>query len=299
MGRCRLREQGLLLLLVAAAQEPHGAGARRSAAGRADLAAVSWLRPPAEFVVPCSVRARGFDGDQQAGVVRAHNEYRSLVAKGGLHGYQPAADMCETTWDPDLAEVAQSYVEQCAPQSEAVQARNFIEQGQNLCLQTLPDTANDTGFEACVAAWFSEHAGCSKGIIESYRNASGRDETSCERFTQLVWSRSQYVGCGFALVESIDGVTRNLYACNYDEPGNHPGTAVYAPGPTCSSCPNYTTCVAELGLCRVDHLTVEDMRAPEAPNRGRGDVTVSSSQTLTLAMSSSVLAALVHATLLS
>ncbi|XP_054923438.1 CRISP/Allergen/PR-1-like isoform X2 [Dermacentor andersoni] len=185
MGRC-LREQGLLLLLVAAAQKPHTGAARRAAAGRADLAAVSWLRPPAEFVVPCSVRARGFDGGQQADVVRAHNEYRSLVAKGELHGFQPAADMCETTWDQDLAEVAQSYVEQCAPQSEVVQARDFIEQGQNLCLQTLPDTANDTGFEACVAAWFSEHAGCPKGVIESYRNASGRDETSCEHFTQIL-----------------------------------------------------------------------------------------------------------------
>ncbi|XP_049520644.1 CRISP/Allergen/PR-1-like [Dermacentor silvarum] len=299
MGRC-LRER-LLLLLVAATHKPHNVSAKRAGERRSDLA-VSWLHPPAEFVVPCTVRERGFDGDQQAAVVKAHNEYRSLVAKGELPDFEPAADMCETTWDPDLAEVAQSYVEQCAPQKEVLQARDFIEQGQNLCLQTLPGTANDTGFEACVAAWFSEHAGCSKRIIESYRNTSGRDEASCEHFTQLVWSRSQYVGCGFALVESSDGVTRNLYACNYDEPGNHPGTAVYVPGPACSSCPRYTTCVAELGLCRADHLTpdkpAEDTGPTKGPKSGHGDVTISSRQSLTLMVSSSVLAFLVGSAVL-
>ncbi|XP_049520645.1 scoloptoxin SSD552-like [Dermacentor silvarum] len=300
MGRC-LRER-LLLLLVAATHKPHNVSAKRAGERRSDLA-VSWLHPPAEFVVPCTVRERGFDGDQQAAVVKAHNEYRSLVAKGELPDFESAADMYETTWDPDLAEVAQSYVEQCAPQKEVLQARDFIEQGQNLCLQTLPGTANETGFEACVAAWFSEHAGCSKRIIESYRNTSGRDEASCEHFTQLVWSRSQYVGCGFALVESSDGVTRNLYACNYDEPGNHPGTAVYVPGPACSSCPRYTTCVAELGLCRADHLTpdkpAEDTGPTKGPKSGHGDVTISSRQSLTLMVSSSALALLVGSAVLS
>ncbi|KAL1444608.1 hypothetical protein MTO96_029711 [Rhipicephalus appendiculatus] len=230
-----LRER-LLLLLFAAAQNPHSVATKRAVARRDNLV-VSWLHPPAPFLVPCTIRERGFDGDQQAALIQAHNEYRSLVAKGELPGFQTAADMCETTWDPDLAAVAQSYVEQCAPQAKVPEARDFLEEGQNLCVQTLPGSGNDTGWEACVAAWFSEHTDCPKGIIGSYRNTSDRGEPSCEHFTQLVWSRSRYVGCGFALVQSSDGATRNLYACNYDEPGNQPGTAVYLTGPACSSCP--------------------------------------------------------------
>ncbi|KAH6932504.1 hypothetical protein HPB50_006486 [Hyalomma asiaticum] len=282
-----LRER-LLLLLVAATHKPHSAAAKRAVERRGDLA-VSWLHPPKPFVVPCTVRERGFSGDQRTAVIKAHNEYRSLVAKGQLPGFEPAADMCETTWDSDLAELAQSYVEQCAPQTKVPQARDFIEEGQNLCAQTLPGSTNATGFEACVTAWFAEHADCPKGIVGSYRNTSDPDEPFCEHFTQLVWSRSQYVGCGFALVHSSDGVTRNLYACNYDEPGNHPGTAVYQAGPACSSCPKYTTCDAGQGLCRTDLPTIEepgdDEPLTEGPKSDRNDVTIPSLQSWMLVTS--------------
>ncbi|XP_077507822.1 venom allergen 3-like [Amblyomma americanum] len=275
MGRC-LHER-LILLLVAATQKSPGVSAKRASERRADVV-VGWLHPPPQFVVPCTIQQSGFDKDQQDAIVKAHNEYRSLVAKGMLENFQPAADMCEIIWDQDLAEVAQSYVEQCAPRTEAPQARDFIEQGQNLCVETLPTSANETGIEGCIANWFQEYTDCPEGIIQSFRNVTGLEEASCEHFTQLIWSRSQYVGCGFALVQSSDGVTRNLYACNYDEPGNHVGTAVYQLGDTCSSCPARTTCVDGLGLCRFDHLTTKKpARDPEpegVPSGGRGNAAV-------------------------
>ncbi|KAL3251558.1 hypothetical protein MRX96_055081 [Rhipicephalus microplus] len=283
----------LLLLLLAAYQKPPSASPKRVVERRRNLV-VSWLHPPASFLVPCTIRERGFDGGQQAALIKAHNGYRSVVAKGELPGFEAAADMFETTWDSDLAAVAQSYVEQCAPQSKVPQARDFIEEGQNLCVQTLPGSGNDTGWEACVAAWFSENAHCPNGIIGSYRNSSDRGEPSCEHFTQLVWSRSQYVGCGFALVESSDGVTRNLYACNYDEPGNHPGTAVYLAGPACSSCPRYTKCATGQGLCQINLHSIEEANDDgftEEPKRSRGDVILLPS--LTWMLVTSVAAALV------
>ncbi|XP_037515334.1 CRISP/Allergen/PR-1 [Rhipicephalus sanguineus] len=256
--------------------KPHGVSAKR-AFERRDNLVVSWLHPPAPFLLPCTVRKRGFNSDQQAALIKAHNEYRGLVAKGELPGFEAAADMCETTWDPDLADLAQSYVEQCAPQAKVPQARNFIEEGQNLCVQTLPGSGNDTGFEACITAWFSEHSDCPKGI--------------------LVWSRSRYVGCGFALVKSSDGAMRNLYACNYDEPGNRPGTAVYLPGPACSSCPMYTKCATQQGLCQIDLHSMgqyDDDGPTEGPKRSRGDATFS----LTWMLATSV-AALVCTAVLS
>ncbi|KAL1444607.1 hypothetical protein MTO96_029710 [Rhipicephalus appendiculatus] len=253
-----LRER-LLLLLFAAAQNPHSVATKRAVERRGNLV-VSWLHPPAPFLVPCTIRERGFDGDQQAALIKVHNEYRSLVAK-------------------DLAAVAQSYVEQCAPQAKVPEARDFLEEGQNLCVQTLPGSGNDTGWEACVAAWFSEHTDCPKGIIGSYRNTSDRGEPSCEHFTQLVWSRSQYVGCGFALVQSSDGATRNLYACNYDEPGNHPGTAVYLTGPPLLVLPEVHEVRYAAGLVpdrpaahRAARLRGSHRRPEEKPWRRRRDV---------------------------
>ncbi|XP_075746442.1 venom allergen-1-like [Rhipicephalus microplus] len=116
--------------------------------------------------------------------------------------------MCNTTMDPDLLAVAESCVERFASHMKNPQARGFIEEGQNLCMQTEPGSGNDTGGQVCVAAWFSEPTDCTKRTTKSYRNTIDRDEPSCEHFTQLVWSRSQHVGCSFELLECIKGVMR-------------------------------------------------------------------------------------------
>lgn len=266
----------LLLLLVAVTRPLHGA----RGVHRRDRLVTGWVHPPPQFVVPCTLQERGLSDYQHSAIVRAHNDYRSLVAKGGLPGFQPAADMSEVIWDEDLAFVAQSYVEQCVPQTSAVAtSRDFIEEGQNLCIQPLPAASdNETGVMACINAWFDEHAVTPPAVIKSFQNASGPTKGTYENFTQLVWSLSQYVGCGFALVASQDGVTRNLYACNYDAPGNHPGTPVYLAGPACSACPPQTTCIQESGLCRSDAeatdksiITIRTTREqPRTPTSGVG-----------------------------
>nr|CAD7587688.1 unnamed protein product [Timema genevievae] len=81
----------------------------------------------------------------------------------------------------------------------------------------------------------------------------GGDSTAMVgHYTQLVWSRSLYVGCGASLFLK-DGTWYSEYlVCNYGPAGNVRTEPVYHQGPPCSACPNGTVCSDQYdGLCKL------------------------------------------------
>ncbi|KAJ9593714.1 hypothetical protein L9F63_014762, partial [Diploptera punctata] len=186
------------------------------------------------------------DEEKQA-IVDEHNRVRAIVANGqesrGNPGPQPsAANMEKMQWDNDLAVVAQRWANQCNFGHDSCRndARFYV--GQNVYMGSSmgsPETGTEDWI-AAVDAWYDEVALFSSSSVNPY--VFGED---IGHYSQVVWSNSKYVGCGFAAWEGTDGWYNKYYVCNYGPGGNYIGGTVYDVGTACSECSG--SC--ENGLC--------------------------------------------------
>nr|CAD7194453.1 unnamed protein product [Timema douglasi] len=220
-------------------------------------------------------------------ILNIHNRMRSDVALGkevkGDPGPQPqASDMMQMVWDDELARIAQQWADQCTPvhddcrnvamflsdQSLGIRGMNGIfpneimvnmfvsdifRSGQNLGIRGM-----DGGFPdeimVNIDEWFNEVSLVQPDTVKQYpgyvvcRSSTGM----VGHYTQLVWSRSLYVGCGASLFLK-DGTWYSEYlVCNYGPAGNVRTEPVYHQGTPCSACPNGTVCSDKYeGLCRL------------------------------------------------
>ncbi|KAK1338471.1 hypothetical protein QTO34_001587, partial [Cnephaeus nilssonii] len=79
----------------------------------------------------------------------------------------------------------------------------------------------------------------------------------CGHYTQVVWAKTERIGCGSHFCEKLQGVEEtniHLLVCNYEPPGNVKGHRPYQEGTPCSQCPSGYRC--ENSLC-------EPMSSPE------------------------------------
>ena len=200
-------------------------------------------------------------------ILSLHNDLRSLVARGlepRLAGLT-ASEMLRLEWDEELARGAQLWADQCIFQHDnndicrsqvistdlefplTVCCRFRV--GQNLYQAAVlrdPDTETGADWEAAVSGWYSE--------VEMFRQDPRKYDGSYRstgHFTQLVWSRTRYLGCGYILHQGYpghQGLDTGYYVCNYGPAGNYFGQEVYGGGETCSRCPHNTSCDTQ-GLC--------------------------------------------------
>ncbi|XP_040839221.1 peptidase inhibitor 16 isoform X2 [Ochotona curzoniae] len=99
--------------------------------------------------------------------------------------------------------------------------------------------------------WYQEHA---------YYNLSAATCAQgqvCGHYTQVVWAKTERIGCGTHFCEKLEGVKETniqILVCNYEPPGNVKGKRPYQEGTPCSQCPSGYRC--ENKLC-------EPIRGPE------------------------------------
>lgn len=57
-------------------------------------------------------------------------------------------------------------------------------------------------------------------------------------YTQLIWAKTLYVGCGISMYKDVEKPNMYLkfFVCNYGPRGNVVGESVYQKGPPCSKC---------------------------------------------------------------
>ncbi|KAL1480804.1 hypothetical protein MTO96_050736 [Rhipicephalus appendiculatus] len=219
---------------------------------------------PPPVIPNCHVISTGLNADEKAALLREHNEIRSMVAKGLLARLDPAANMLALRWDDDLAELAQAQAKQCSfsPEEEeeektSVRAVKPLSVGQNMGWEASSDPFSDHLELPHLNAWMDQHSDVEDDVISSYRNS----ERGIEQFTQMIWAKTQYVGCGVATYTRTDNVGHFPYqrtlVCNYSPKGNVLGQSVYKEGDTCSGCAAGTTCDKATGLCVVDETKYE------------------------------------------
>ncbi|XP_045397817.1 peptidase inhibitor 16 isoform X1 [Lemur catta] len=168
------------------------------------------------------------DGEKRV-MVELHNLYRSQVSP-------PASDMLQLRWDEELAAFAKAYAQQCIWGHNKERGRR----GENLFAIT------DEGMDVPLAMeeWHQERehynlsaAACNPGQM-------------CGHYTQVVWAKTERIGCGSHFCEKLQGVEETniqLLVCNYEPPGNVKGKRPYQEGPPCSQCPPDHSC--ENSLC--------------------------------------------------
>lgn len=124
----------------------------------------------------------------------AHNRYRAKHCAPPL------------TWSPKLAEVAQAWASELQRKGCAFEHSRQRTYGENLA----GGTAGVLDPKATVAMWYDE--------IAKYNFAKGGFAMDTGHFTQVVWTTTTQLGCGWITCKSMD-----IIVCNYDPPGNWEG----------------------------------------------------------------------------
>ncbi|KAH9377661.1 hypothetical protein HPB48_011371 [Haemaphysalis longicornis] len=186
----------------------------------------------------CYILSSGLTAAEKKLLVELQNRFRSMVARGYVTGFPPAANMQKLVWDDSLAEVAQAHANQClihhTPSALRVTTR-FRHTGQNLVgFRSIKAwAASSRDIDRAVRSWFDERRNYSPSGLNEFHQLV---DAPVGHFTQVVWASTRYVGCGsttFTVKNASKGMTR-FYVCDYAGPGNIAGKRVYLPGKPCS-----------------------------------------------------------------
>ncbi|MCB9705463.1 MAG: SCP-like extracellular [Myxococcales bacterium] len=153
---------------------------------------------------PTQAPAPASDGEGRlAGITEAHNKIRAELGIAPL------------TWSPELAAYAQSWADKLAaggcglrhrPESGADRQRY----GENI----FGVGGYDPSADEVVASWAEE--------VANYDAKKNRCRGVCGHYTQIVWRKSQRLGCAMASCGDSE-----IWVCNYDPAGNYVGERPY------------------------------------------------------------------------
>merc|ERR1712236_888 len=150
-------------------------------------------------------------------IVKKHNELRSKVALGHALGQPQAADMEEMSWDDELAEIAQAYANKCMDGHDSAICRSvkngrFSTTGQNIAKiwGGWGDRAHEAkvDFPAAMDKWYEQQKFVSRFALSYFKEgqaSSTYGTKDVDSYTQLVWAKSNKVGCGYIMYEDSTG----------------------------------------------------------------------------------------------
>ncbi|XP_038070932.1 cubilin-like [Patiria miniata] len=205
-----------------------------------------------------SLGSNRLSSEQQLILLEAHNDFRGQVRP-------TAANMVALQWDDELADLAQTWADQCVFMHGGTTGGRFGWVGQNLW------AGSGTGWDlyGMIESWFNEE--------QYYTYSNGNCNGVCGHYTQVVWAQSKFVGCALRTCPSIQGLNgwspASILVCNYGEGGNFIGRKPYISGSPCSRCPaGYTSCI-DGELCALPEQVPtnggndETETSPEIPNQ--------------------------------
>ncbi|XP_023313911.1 ancylostoma secreted protein-like [Trichogramma pretiosum] len=175
----------------------------------------------------------GLSTEEKKAIVDLHNRLRMKVARGeelrGAPGPQPAAtNMQMLEWDEELAQTAQKWASQCIFQHDKCRDLPRYEVGQNLAARS---TSYRPGFEQfttdmLVNMWYDEVRYYNRNSVHRFDGLAGAGGEQTGHYTQLVWAKTNRIGCG-AIRNYQGGDYTFTLACNYGPSGNFMNQPVY------------------------------------------------------------------------
>ncbi|XP_003708569.1 venom allergen 3 [Megachile rotundata] len=162
----------------------------------------------------------GFTDSEKQEIVHAHNYYRARVMKGeekrGNPGPQPpASNMQKMVWDNEIANIAQRWANQCKFGHDSCRnvARFYV--GQNAAMTSTTGTVT-TKPTNIVEMWYNEVKVMDRNQVPRF---TGKDLSNVGHYTQLVWAKSNRLGCG-KIIYQTDAWKHYYVVCNYGPGGN-------------------------------------------------------------------------------
>jgi len=161
----------------------------------------------------------------QKSTLDLHNSFRAQVAAGKVAGQPAAKSMPNLVWDAALANKAKAWAERCAiGHSDGMNnGLGYQWVGENMAWGTMnSDINSDASAQSVIKQGFDGWSGESKNFAFPKTCKQGQ----CGHYTQLVWAKSQKVGCGVAQCGSIGGWQVSgfskfyMLVCNYGPGGN-------------------------------------------------------------------------------
>lgn len=155
------------------------------------------------LIIACSAMMPGMQGrldHLNQRVLISHNAERAKVGVPPLH------------WDPQLAAGAQSWANHLSATGKFEHSPNTPGEpleGENIW----GGTPGAYGLESMVRMWIAEKRDYVPGTFPA-NSTTGRVE-DVSHYTQLIWRRTEAVGCGLAELGQEE-----ILVCRYSQPGN-------------------------------------------------------------------------------
>ncbi|XP_057679557.1 cysteine-rich venom protein TEL1-like [Corythoichthys intestinalis] len=152
-------------------------------------------------------------------IVNKHNTLRRNVKP-------TASNMLKMSWNSEAAANAQRWANTCSMNHSTSSQRIISTSG---CGENLYMASNKNSWSDAIQSWYDE--------VNDWRYGVGSvNGKEVGHFTQVVWYRSNQIGCAIAYCPNSD--TKYFYVCQYCPPGNYQLTHPYKSGPSCGDCPN-------------------------------------------------------------
>ncbi|XP_022222715.2 antigen 5 like allergen Cul n 1-like [Drosophila obscura] len=147
------------------------------------------------FVQGCAGTMFNVSAAMRTFIVKQHNIYRNLVARGKLNDLPPSGRMLKMQWHEELAEIARFAAYRCSigPIYRCFATMEFPGPGYNTVYNKFPNAQDPTKIvRAQLKVWFEQYVYANAKSILSGRAPGGQE---IGHFLQMVTGLSDRVGC--------------------------------------------------------------------------------------------------------
>ncbi|XP_077358890.1 cysteine-rich venom protein TEL1-like [Festucalex cinctus] len=150
-------------------------------------------------------------------IVDKHNTLRRKVKP-------TARNMLKMSWNREAAANARKWAKTCSMKHSPSRSRKISTSG---CGENLYMASFKNSWSNAIQAWYDEVKNWRYGVGSVNKGVVGH-------FTQVVWSRSNQIGC--AMAHCPKSRYKYFYVCHYCPPGNYQYSPPYKSGSTCGDC---------------------------------------------------------------
>ncbi|CAL1585578.1 unnamed protein product [Knipowitschia caucasica] len=172
-----------------------------------------------------ALQVPGLANDSQE-IVDKHNNLRREVKP-------TASNMLKMSWSSEAEANAKRWANKCILKHSPDSERKISSSG---CGENLYMSSNKNSWSDAIQSWYNEVTDWKYGVGSVNGKVVGH-------FTQLVWYRSNLIGC--ALAHCPNAEYQYFYVCHYCPPGNYQYSKPYTSGSACAACPGK----CDNGLC--------------------------------------------------
>ncbi|XP_002138923.2 allergen Tab y 5.0101 [Drosophila pseudoobscura] len=171
-----------------------------------------------QFIEGCVGNMFNVSQNMRNFIVKQHNIYRNIVARGKLHGLPPSGRMLKMQWHEELAEVARFAAYRCSigPVHKCHTTLEYAGTGYNMAYNKFPSAQDPTKIvRAQLKAWYEQYQYANTQSMISGTSPAGQE---IGHFLQLVSGLADRVGCAIFSAKHFSYNYQTLvcaYSCSY------------------------------------------------------------------------------------